>query len=198
MQRWEYQPLGPFLAKSFLTTISPFVVTLEALAPFRTAAFTRPAGDPEPLEYLRDEGNTRLGGIDLHLEVDLSSETMRNQGLEPLRLSRSNLTSLYWTIAQMVAHHTSNGCNLQTGDLLGTGTVSGPERNARGCLLELTWDGEYGQPVPGSQRTAINLPTGEKRMFLLGGDQVTLRGFCQRSGFRRIGFGACTGVVVDG
>ncbi len=198
MQRWEYQPLGPFLAKSFLTTISPFVVTLEALAPFRTAAFARTAGDPEPLDYLRDDGNARSGGIDLHLEVYLSSATMRNQGQEPLRLSRSNLTSLYWTIGQMVTHHASNGCNLQTGDLLGTGTVSGPERDARGCLLELTWDGEYGQPVPGSQRTAINLPTGEKRMFLLGGDQVALRGFCQRPGFRRIGFGACTGVVVDG
>lgn len=197
MQRWEYQPLGPFLAKSFLTTISPFVVTMEALAPFRAPAFARPDGDPQPLGYLQDATNQQAGGVDLRLEVYLDTEQMRREGVAAERLSSGSMQSMYWTIGQMLTHHSSNGCNMQTGDLLGTGTVSGPERNSRGCLLELTWDGEFGAPVPGSQRTPLNLPTGEKRVFLAAGDRVILRGSCEREGFRRIGFGECAGTVTN-
>jgi fumarylacetoacetase len=197
MQRWEYQPLGPFLAKSFLTTISPFIVTMEALAPFRSPAFSRPDSDPQPLGYLLDAENQQSGGVDLQLEVTLETEHMRREGIVAQRLSCGSLKAMYWTIGQMLTHHASNGCNLQTGDLLGTGTVSGPERNSRGCLLELTWDGEYGAPVPGSQRTPLSLPSGEKRVFLAAGDRVTLRGSCERAGFRKIGFGPCVGTVVN-
>jgi len=199
MQKWEYQPLGPFLAKSFATTVSPYIVTMEALAPFRSPAFERPAGDPTPLPYLHDEHDQQHGAIDLTLEVYLASEQMRTRGLSPVRLSRGNFRHMYWTIAQMLAHHTSNGCNLQPGDLLASGTVSGPTRDARGCLLELTWDGDpWANPptvVPGTQRTPIELPTGETRKFLADGDEVIIRGFCERDGFRRIGFGECRGIV---
>src|ERR1035437_2718487 len=141
IQAWEYQPLGPFLAKNFATTISPFIVTMEALAPFRTAAFRRPEGDPEPLDYLSDEQNRKFGGLDINLEVYIQSEKMREQIIKPHLLSRSNMKELYWTIGQMLTHHASNGCNLQTGDLMATGTVSGKEKNERGCMLELTWRG---------------------------------------------------------
>ncbi len=196
MQRWEYQPLGPFLAKSFSTTISPWIVTMEALQPFRCSAFTRPAGDPQPLPYLMDARNESAGGINLELEVLLSTEKMRAAGAAAHRVSLSNFATMYWTLAQMVAHHTSNGCNLQPGDLLASGTVSGPERSSRGCLLELTWDGEYGQPVPGSQRTPLQLPSGERRTFLQDGDEVTFRGRCTAEGFRSIGFGECRGRVA--
>ncbi len=186
IQAWEYQPLGPFLAKSFATTISPFVVTLEALAPFRCRAFERPAGDPQPLEYLYDENNQKHGGIDIKLEVYIRTQRMRDEGIEPYLLSRSNMRDLYWTIGQMVAHHTSNGCNLRRGDLLATGTVSGKEKHERGCLLELTWRGT--EP--------IELPSGETRRFLEDGDEIIMKGYCEKEGFRRIGFGECTGMII--
>jgi fumarylacetoacetase len=186
IQAWEYQPLGPFLAKNFATTISPYVVTMEALAPFRTNAFERDADDPQPLDYLSDEQNQKFGGLDINLEVYLQSEKMRNENIEPHRLSRSNTKDLYWTIGQMLTHHASNGCNLQTGDLMATGTVSGKEKSERGCMLELTWRGT--EP--------IELPSGERRRFLEDGDEVIMKGFCEREGFRRIGLGECRGRIL--
>ena len=186
IQGWEYQPLGPFLGKSFATTVSPFIVTMEALAPFRVPAFERDAGDPQPLDYLASEENEKLGGLDIKLEVYIQTEKMREQNIEPHLLSRSNLKDLYWTIGQMLTHHASNGCNLQTGDLMATGTVSGKEDSERGCLLEITKRGA--EPV--------ELPSGETRKFLEDGDEIIMKGFCERTGFRRIGFGTCRGRVV--
>ncbi|HEX6123972.1 MAG TPA: fumarylacetoacetase [Pyrinomonadaceae bacterium] len=186
IQAWEYQPLGPFLSKSFATTISPYVVTMEALAPFRTNAFRRPDGDPQPLEYLSDEQNQKHGGLDINLEVYIQTEKMRNENIEPHLISRSNTKDLYWTIGQMLTHHASNGCNLQTGDLMATGTVSGKEKNERGCLLELTWRGT--EP--------LELTSGEQRRFLEDGDEVIMKGFCEREGFRRIGLGECRGRII--
>jgi fumarylacetoacetase len=186
VQKWEYQPLGPFLAKSFATSISPWVVTLEALAPFRAPAFARPAGDPQPLPYLSDGNDLQAGGIDVATEVWLRTARMRETGAAPVRLSRSNLRDLYWTPAQMLTHHASNGCNLRPGDLFASGTVSGPTPEARGCLLELTTRG----------RDPVVLPDGETRRFLEDGDEINLRAGCEREGFRRIGFGECRGVVT--
>jgi fumarylacetoacetase len=186
IQMWEYQPLGPFLAKSFATSISPWVVTLDALEPFRAPAFRRPDGDPAPLPYLDAEPVRVRGGIDLRLEVALSTARMREVHETPHVVSRSSLRHLYWTIGQMVAHHTSNGCNLRPGDLLGTGTVSGPTRESRGCLLELTWRGS--EP--------LELPGGETRRFLEDGDEVVFRGYCERDGATRIGLGECRGQIV--
>jgi len=186
VQAWEYQPLGPFLAKNFATSVSPFVVTMEALAPFRTNAFARPKGDPQPLDYLSSEANEKSGGFDINLEVYLQTQRMRDENTEPFLLSRSNTKDLYWTIGQMLTHHASNGCNLQTGDLMATGTVSGADKNARGCLLELTWRG----------KEPIELPNGETRRFLEDGDEVIMKGFCEREGFRRIGFGECRGIIL--
>ena len=186
IQSWEYQPLGPFLAKSFATTISPWVVTLEALAPFRVPAFQRPDGDPQPLPYLHSAADAQRGGIDLTLQVYLASRQMRESGIPPARLSQSNLKNLYWTLAQLLTHHTSNGCNLRPGDLLASGTVSGPQPEERGCLLELTLRGAE----------LIRLPSGEVRKFLEDGDEVILHGYCQREGFARIGFGACRGTIA--
>ena len=185
IQAWEYQPLGPFLAKSFATTVSPFVVTMEALAPFRTAAFERSEGDPQPLDYLSGEQNKKSGGFDVNLEVYIQTEKMRDENVEPHLLSRSNMKDLYWTIGQMLTHHASNGCDLQTGDLMATGTISGEGKDARGCLLELTWRGT--EP--------IELPNGETRRFLEDGDEIIMKGFCEREGFRRIGFGECRGKI---
>jgi fumarylacetoacetase len=185
LQSWEYQPLGPFLAKNFATTISPWIVTMEALAPFRVPAFQRPDGDPEPLPYLTSAEDRESGGIDLTLEVYIASRQMRESGLQPMRLSRGNLRNLYWTLAQLITHHSSNGCNLQPGDLLASGTVSGASPIERGCLLELTQRGA--EP--------IRLPTGEVRKFLEDGDEVILRGYCEREGVKRIGFGECRGIV---
>jgi fumarylacetoacetase len=185
IQAWEYQPLGPFLGKSFATTISPWVVTMEALAPFRTPAAARPPGDPAPLDYLNSEQDLQEGGIDLTLEVSLRSARMRETGTDAVRLGRSHLRHLYWTAAQLVTHHASNGCNLQTGDLLASGTVSGPEGEARGSLLELTRNG----------RELFSLPTGEKRGFLEDGDQVAVRGYCERAGWVGIGLGECSGII---
>jgi fumarylacetoacetase len=186
IQTWEYQPLGPFMAKNFATTISPWVVTLEALEPFRVPAFDRPRGDPAPLSYLDSVVNRERGGVDVTVEVLLSTEKMRTTGLPPQRLSRGRMADLYWTLAQMFTHHTSNGCNLRPGDLFASGTISGPSKDSRGCLLELTWRGA--EP--------ITLPTGETRKFLEDGDEVTLRGFCERPGAARIGFGECRGVIL--
>jgi fumarylacetoacetase len=186
VQAWEYQPLGPFLAKNFATTLSPWVVTMDALEPFRVAPSARPVGDPAPLAYLIDAADRARGAIDLSLEVMISSATMREQGLPPQRLSVSNLQDLYWTLGQMAAHHASNGCNLRPGDLLASGTVSGPSKDARGCLLELTWRGA--EP--------ITLRSGEERRFLEDGDEVILRGACHRPGTAAIGFGECRGVVL--
>ena len=184
IQSWEYQPLGPFLGKSFATTISPWVVPLEALAPNRLPAFARPTSDPAPLAYLRSPPSSRPG-IDLTLEVYLESNQMMKEGTPPQLAGRSNLCHLYWTLEQMLTHHTSNGCNLRPGDLLATGTVSGPELGSEGCLLE--WQR---RPEP------IHLPTGEVRRFLEDGDRVTLRAYCQKPGLPRIGFGDCSGTIA--
>ncbi len=186
IQAWEYQPLGPFLAKNFATTISPFVVTMEALAPFRVPAFERDADDPQPLPHLQSEHNKQFGGFDIKLEVYIQTPKMRESGEKPFMISRSNMKDLYWTIGQMLAHHASNGCNLQTGDLMATGTVSGKEKSERGCLLEMTWRG----------KEPIELPNGEQRRFLEDGDEVIMKGYCEREGFRRIGFGECRGIIL--
>jgi len=185
IQAWEYQPLGPFLAKNFATTISPWVVTFEALEPFRCAAFERPPGDPKPLPYLLDENDERSGGLEIQLEMHLSSESMRKAKLQPLRLSRGNARDAYWTAAQMLAHHASGGCNLQPGDLIGSGTLSGAAPEAAGSLMELTQGG----------KAPITLPGGETRTFLADGDEVEMRGRCEREGIVAIGFGECRGLV---
>ena len=186
IQSWEYQPLGPFLAKSFATTISPWVVTLEALEPFRAPAYIRPDGDPPPLPYLLWDADQRRGGLDIKVEVYLATATMRQRRQDPVRISRGRFTNMYWTVAQLVTHHTSNGCNLRPGDLLGSGTISGPDHESRGSLIERTWRG----------RDPIRLPNGETRTFLVDGDEVIMRAFCERPGFARIGFGDCSGMIV--
>jgi fumarylacetoacetase len=188
IQAWEYQPLGPFLGKSFATTISPWVVTMEALEPYRAPLYLRPEGDPAPLPYLDSARNRERGAIDLTLEVEITTASMRERDMAPFRLSRGNLKHLYWSVAQMVAHHTSNGCNLRPGDLLASGTASGPTPESRGCLLEITRRGAE----------AVELPTGEFRRFLEDGDEITMRGYCEREGLPRIGLGVCTGRVREG
>jgi fumarylacetoacetase len=185
IQGWEYQPLGPFLSKNFGTTISPWVVTAEALAPFRRP-FVRPEGDPQPLPHLDSEANRAHGTIEIGLEVWLHTQAMREQGLPPHRLSHSNFRDAYWSVAQLITHHSSNGCNLGPGDLLGTGTQSGPQPGQGGSMLELSVGGK--QPIA--------LPNGETRTFLVDGDSVILRAHCERSGARRIGFGECAGTVL--
>ncbi|NUZ08347.1 fumarylacetoacetase [Piscinibacter koreensis] len=185
IQAWEYQPLGPFLSKNFATTISPWIVTLEALAPYRVA-FERPEGDPQPLPYLDSPANRAHGAIDLQLEVVLETERMRQSGAVGFSLARTSYRHAYWTIAQMVAHHTVNGCNLQPGDLFGSGTLSGPTLDQAGALIELTVGGK--QPIA--------LPDGETRTFVEDGDTVELRGWCEAPGAARIGFGACRGTVL--
>jgi fumarylacetoacetase len=186
VQTWEYQPLGPFLSKSFATTISPWVVTLDALVPFRVPPPARPPGDPLPLPYLTPAAAAPAAGIDLSIEVTLRSARMRDRGDPAVRLSRSNARDLYWTPAQLLTHHTSNGCNLRPGDLLASGTISGPTRDALGSLLELTRRGT--EP--------LSLPTGETRGFLEDGDDVVMRGTCERRGAVRIGFGECAGRIA--
>ena len=185
IQTWEYQPLGPFLAKNFATTISPWIVTREALEPFR-APFTRPDGDPEPLPYLDSPANRERGQLDIALQVLLQTAAMQQQGLPPAELSRSNFRDSYWSVAQMLTHHSSGGCNLQTGDLLGTGTLSGAGSGQGGSLLELSAGG----------RQPLALPGGEERTFLEDGDTVTLRGYCQAPGAVRIGLGSVSGTVL--
>ncbi len=185
IQAWEYQPLGPFLAKNFATTISPWVVTLEALAPFR-APWGRAPQDPAPLPYLDGAALRAAGALEIELEVALQSAAMRERGLPPERLAQSNFRDSYWSIAQMLAHHTVNGCNLKPGDLLGTGTQSGPHSGQCGSLLEMTAGGAR----------PLTLQSGEQRTFLADGDRVILRGWCERPGFRRIGFGEAAGTVL--
>jgi fumarylacetoacetase len=185
LQAWEYQPLGPFLAKSFATTISPWVVTLEALAPYRLP-WTRAAADPQPLPYLDCAGLRAAGALDMHLEVALETSAMRAAGAAPQVLARTNFRHSYWAVAQMVAHHTVNGCNLEAGDLLGSGTQSGPTPDQAGSLLELTEGG----------KRAIALASGETRTFLEDGDRVILRGWCEQPGCARIGFGEASGTVL--
>jgi fumarylacetoacetase len=188
VQAWEYQPLGPFLSKSFATTVSPWVVTMQALAPYRVPAAARGADDPAPLPHLASDDNVARGGLDVTLEVWLQSEHMRQAGQPAVRLSRGLFREMYWTIAQLVTHHASNGCNLRPGDLIASGTISGSAPDARGCLLERAWRGE--QPVP--------LTGGESRAFLQDGDEVIFRAWCEAPGARRIGFGDCRGRIVPG
>jgi fumarylacetoacetase len=186
IQAWESQPLGPFLGKNFATTISPWVVTAEALAPFHTAAFTRPEGDPTPLPYLDEAQDRAHGGLDITLEAYIATETMRGAGMPAHRLTQSSLARMYWTFAQMIAHHTSNGCNLEIGDLIGSGTVSGPEPSSRASLLELTSGGSK----------PLVLPSGEQRTFIENGDEISFRGFCAKPGHTPISFGECRATVL--
>jgi fumarylacetoacetase len=185
IQAWEYQPLGPFLSKNFASTLAPWVVTLEAMAPFR-APYRRPAQDPSPLPYLNSERNLAAGHFDITLEAWLQTPKMRANGSDGERISVGNYKDAYWTVAQLIAHHTIGGCNLRPGDLLGTGTLSGPSPTEAGSLLELTQGGK--QP--------IEFSNGERRSWLEDGDTVILRGYCEREGFRRIGFGECRGTVL--
>lgn len=185
IQAWEYQPLGPFLAKNFATTVSPWLVTLDALAPFRYPV-ERPAGDPQPMAYLDSDANRAAGGIGVEMEVWLQTPAMQAAGISGELLSKSSLRDAYWTLAQLVAHHTVNGCNLRSGDLLGTGTLSGPKPDQGGSLLELTLGGKQ----------QLTLANAEVRTFLQDGDTVILRGYCEREGFRRIGLGECRGTLL--
>ena len=186
LQAWEYQPLGPFLAKNFLTSVSPWIVTSDALEPFRSPMPPRPEGDPEPLPYLRKDADSAFV---IQLEAMLSTERMRQQGLQPHRLSRGSAASaMYWSAAQIVTHHSSNGCNLLPGDLIGTGTLSVDSDEGLGSLLEISRGG----------REPIELPSGESRSFLEDGDEVTLRAWCEAEGAVRIGFGECVGRVIGG
>lgn len=187
IQAWEYQPLGPFLAKSFASTISPFVVTMDALAPFRIPAYARPAGDPDPLPYLRDAQDQASGGLDIRIGIFLETETMRRVGEAPHALAEVRYADMYWTVAQLVAHHTSNGCNLRPGDLIGSGTVSSREPGALGSLMELTHGG----------REPLRLPGVETRTFLEDGDAVIFRASCERDGAVRIGFGECRAAIEE-
>ena len=186
IQRWEMAPLGPFLSKNFGTSISPWIITPEALAPFRIAQPQRPAGDPKPLDYLWNEEDQLSGAYDIELEVLLSTEAMRSRGMPAKRVALSNTRHLYWTLAQMVAHHTCGGCNLAPGDLFGSGTVSSPDPTGYGSIAELSHDGEK----------PFDLPSAEKRTFLEDGDEVTLRAHARRDGYVSIGFGECTGRIV--
>jgi fumarylacetoacetase len=185
IQGWEYQPLGPFLSKNFASTISPWVVTMEALAPYRLP-FERPSEDPQPLPYLDSEFNRTCGALDIQLQVGLQTDAMRDQGQTYSQICRTSYRHAYWTLAQMVTHHTVNGCNLQSGDLLGTGTLSGPTLDQAGALIELTQGG----------KTPITLPNGESRTFLDDGDAVVIRGWCEKPGAARIGFGECWGTIL--
>ncbi len=185
-QAWEYQPLGPFLAKNFHTTVSAWMVTPEALAPFRAAQARRPEGDPKPLPYLWDEDDQAYGGLSINLEVSLRTAKMHQQNLPAVIISRSHTRHMYWTVAQILTHHASNGCNLQPGDLLGTGTLSGPDAANSGSLLELSDGG----------KSPIILPSGETRTFLADGDEITLSARASADGFARIGFGECRAIIL--
>ncbi len=187
IQSWESQPLGPFLAKSFSTFVSPWIVTTDALAPFRIAQPARPDGDPAPLPHLYDPADQANGCFNIDFEVSLLTPMLRAAGSGPHVLSRSNASDLYWTVAQMVAHHSSNGCNLQPGDLFGSGTVSGTGDGSAGCLLEMTRAG----------RRPVTLPNGETRAWLEDGDEIVFHGRAHRSGYASIGFGECRGTVIE-
>jgi fumarylacetoacetase len=180
-------PLGPFLGKNFCTSVSPWIVTMEALAPYRVPAVERPAPEPQPLAYLDGAANRALGGIDVQLTVGIASAQHRAQGLDAAEVSRTSFRHQYWTVAQMVTQHTVGGCNLQPGDLLGTGTISGPTALEAGALVELSRGGQQSITLAG---------TGEQRTFLADGDTVILRGWCEAPGAARIGFGTCQGTVL--
>ena len=186
IQTWEYQPLGPFLAKNAATSISPWVVTSDALTPYRVPARVRSGEEPKPLPYLTSAHDARSGGFAITLDVLLTTARMREHGLVPYLVRTSSFDGMYWTVAQLIAHHTSNGCNLRPGDLLASGTVSGPTRESRGCLLERAWRGT--EP--------LQLPSGETRAFLADGDEVIMRAYCEREDRPRIGFGECRGRVL--
>lgn len=185
VQAWEYQPLGPFLSKNFATSISPWIVTLEALEPYRTA-FVRPSDDPQPLPYLSSEANSQRGALDVQLTVAIQTEKMRADGKAAEQITRTSYRHAYWTMAQLIAHHTVNGCDLQPGDLLGTGTLSGPTVDQAGALLEITEGG----------KKPLSLSNGETRTFLLDGDAVVFTGWCEKPGAARIGFGECRATVL--
>lgn len=185
IQSWEYQPLGPFLSKSFATSVGPWIITLDALTPFRVPAAKRAAGDPAPLPYLASAQNETGGALNLTLEVWLRTARMRESGRAPMRVSQGNFAEMYWTVAQLLTHHGSNGCNLRPGDLIASGTVSNAAAESRGCLLERAWRGS--EP--------LELPGGERRAYLEDGDEVILRGFAERDGYRRIGLGECAGII---
>jgi fumarylacetoacetase len=185
VQAWEYQPLGPFLSKNFATSISPWIVTLEALEPYRTA-FVRPSDDPQPLPYLSSEANSQRGALDVQLTVAIQTEKMRAEGKAAEQITRTSYRHAYWTMAQLIAHHTVNGCDLQPGDLLGTGTLSGPTMDQAGALLEITEGG----------KKPLSLSNGETRTFLLDGDAVVFTGWCEKPGAARIGFGECRATVL--
>lgn len=187
VQRWEYQPLGPFNAKNFTTTISPWIVTLDALAPYRVPGPPRAEGDPPTLEYLTasDHESSNMG-LNITCEVYIASQQMRENNIEPVRISSGGFADMYWTIAQMLVHHASTGCNMRPGDMLASGTVSGTTEDSRGCLLERTWRGQ----------NPIDLPDGTQRKFLQDGDEVIFKAYCQREGAARIGFGTCRGIVL--
>jgi fumarylacetoacetase len=186
IQRWEMAPLGPFLCKNFGTTVSPWIVTAEALAPYRVAQAPRPQGDPAPLPYLWDDTDQSTGAFDIELEVRLSTQTMQEQGMAPVRIALSNTRHLYWTVAQMVAHHTCGGCDLAPGDIFGSGTISAPDASGFGSIAELSFDGTR----------PFTLPSGETRAFLEDGDEVTPRAHAHRSGYVSIGFGECIGRII--
>jgi fumarylacetoacetase len=186
VQTWEYQPLGPFLAKNFLTTVSPWIVTSEALAPYRIAQPRRPEGDPAPLPYLLADSDQASGAYAVTMEVHLQTARMREADVAPQKLSRGPMSVMYWTVAQLIAHHTCNGCNLRAGDLLGTGTLSGPDSSSLGSLMELS----------GGGRTPIELPGGEQRTFLQEGDRLVMTAYAEAPGRVRIGFGECAGEIV--
>jgi fumarylacetoacetase len=185
VQAWEYQPLGPFLAKNFASTLSPWIVTLEALEPFRTP-FLRSQNDPQPLPYLDDEANRARGAIDIKLEVWIQTQKMRDAGLHHEKLMQSNFKDSYWTIAQLLTHHTATGCNMQPGDMMGTGTQSGATAEQGGSMLELSLNG----------KNARMLKNGEARTFLQDGDSIMLRARCEQNGYRSIGFGDCEGSIL--
>lgn len=185
LQAWEYQPLGPFLAKNFASTVSPWIVTTEALAPYRTS-WTRDENDPQPLEYLDSAENREQGSFDVTMDVQIETEQMRKDGIEASKVSESSFKHSYWTVAQMVTHHTVNGCNFVPGDMLGSGTQSGPEHIEAGSMLELSRGG----------KEAITLDNGEQRKFLEDGDKVIMRGWCEADGYARIGFGSVEGTIL--
>jgi fumarylacetoacetase len=185
IQAWEYQPLGPFLGKNFATTVSAWVVTMEALEPFRHRVEDRPDVDPSPLPYLQSEGDQVAGAFDIRLSASITTTRMREGGTPPATLTRSNLRNLYWTPAQMLTHHASNGCMMRTGDLLATGTVSGPEPPGYGSLIEITSNGAH----------PVRVPSGEERRFLEDGDEIVFNAWCERTGYARIGFGECAGRI---
>jgi fumarylacetoacetase len=185
LQAWEYQPLGPFLAKNFASTVSPWIVSTEALAPYRKP-WQRDANDPQPLDYLESTQNREMGALDIQMDVLLETEQMRSNSEAASKLSQSSFKHSYWTVAQMVTHHTVNGCNFLPGDMLGSGTQSGPEHEEAGSMLELSRGG----------KEQIVLNNGEKRTFLEDGDKVIMRGWCQTDGFNRIGFGSVEGTVL--